>query len=220
MATTVLLKEIVRHVGLDIEVNGRNLPGSVVKPNNQILSIGVCVYDVEIDAVKGNNLKLVAEEGCILKLPAMDQWEERCVKEFWSGMGKEELERIKAGQATALDERGAAEWVVAILKKYTLLVGRTVLCSDNPAFDFAWIENLVWRFLHYAPVAQYSVVVDGKYSAPLCLRSASQGILSARGRHVSGWWKLDKFLNVKHDHNPMHDAHSMLLRYLLLRYLM
>jgi len=210
----------VRFVSFDVEVSGRNQPGSMVRPNNQILSIGVCAYDAVVDTVKGNTLKTVGKEGCILKLPDLDQFEPRCVEEFWIKTGKEEMMRIKAGQDTALDERQAAEWVVVILKKYSNHPnGRTVICSDNPAFDFSWIDNLVCRQLPYAPVSQYSVVVDGKYTAPLCLKSASQAILAARGRHNSGWWKMDGFLKVDHDHNPMNDAESMLVRYLLLRYI-
>lgn len=199
-------------------MSGPNLPGSRTQPNNQLLAIGVCVYDVT-DGDKPD-LVLKGEEVCILKLPPQETFEKRCWDEFWTKSGKGAFDWLVSHQNEALTEKWAANWVVDIVRKYSEIGIKLVMCSDHPAFDFAWIDNLVCRHFDILPISGYRMTTT--HAAPLDLKSASEAILASRGRTSPhwNWWKFSTFLAVKHDHNPGHDARSMLERYLLLRYLL
>ncbi len=70
--------------------------------------------------------------------------------------------------------------------------GRAVMVSDNPAFDFQWINYYFWNFLGRNPFG-HSARRIGDYYAGL----------------VSDFYKTQEWKNLRktpHDHNPVNDA--------------
>ena len=81
----------------------------------------------------------------------------------------------------------------AFLKWLELNVeGHPVFISDNPAFDWQWINDGFWRSLGFNPF-EHSARRIGDYYAGLV------GDFSKASK-----WK--KLRITKHDHNPVHDA--------------
>ena len=69
---------------------------------------------------------------------------------------------------------------------------RAIMVSDNPAFDFQWINDGFFRTLGYNPLG-YSARRIGDFYAGLC-----------NDFYASNRWK--KLRVTKHDHNPVNDA--------------
>lgn len=80
--------------------------------------------------------------------------------------------------------QGFADW----LKKK----GRPVFVSDNPAYDWQWINDLFWRTLDFNPFGHSARRISDFYA----------GL-------VGDWFKATKWKRLrvtKHDHNPVHDS--------------
>lgn len=69
---------------------------------------------------------------------------------------------------------------------------RPVFVSDNPAFDWQWVNDGFWRALGHNPFG-HSARRIGDFYAGLC-----------GDFHKTQEWK--RFRRTKHDHNPVHDA--------------
>lgn len=70
--------------------------------------------------------------------------------------------------------------------------GRAVMVSDNPAFDFMWVNDLFWRTLGRNPFGHSARRISDFYA----------GL-------VGDFYATQKWKNLrvtKHDHNPVHDA--------------
>lgn len=70
--------------------------------------------------------------------------------------------------------------------------GHPVMVSDNPAFDWQWINDGFWTYLRRNPMG-HSARRIGDFYAGL----------------VGDFWKASKWKRLrrtKHDHNPVHDA--------------
>ena len=70
--------------------------------------------------------------------------------------------------------------------------GRPVFVSDNPAYDFGWINFYFWKYLGRNPFG-HSARRIGDFYAGLC----------GDFWKSSDWKKLRK---TAHDHHPVHDA--------------
>lgn len=68
-----------------------------------------------------------------------------------------------------------------------------VFVSDNPAYDYQWINYYFWMHLGYNPFG-HSARRIGDFYAGLC------GDFMTKGQR---WKRLRK---TKHDHHPVHDA--------------
>lgn len=69
---------------------------------------------------------------------------------------------------------------------------RPVFVSDNPAFDWQWINYHFWLSLGHNPFGHSARRIGDFYAG-----------LKQNFRETQGWKKLRR---TKHDHNPVHDA--------------
>ncbi len=70
--------------------------------------------------------------------------------------------------------------------------GRPVFVSDNPAFDWQWINDAFWRYLGQNPFGHSARRISDFYAG-------------LRGDfHQTQAWKQLRI--TPHDHNPVHDA--------------
>lgn len=117
------------YFGIDIETTGQFLN------KNAIIAIG-CVVINE----KGEELETFES---YLKIPDGRVWEERCVNEFWS-KNEDTLSFIKMRMKNPIKEMILLEeWLNKIDLKYG---SELVVLSDNPSFDFAWIDTYLHIF--------------------------------------------------------------------------
>lgn len=70
--------------------------------------------------------------------------------------------------------------------------GRAVMVSDNPAFDFQWINYYFWKYLGRNRFGHSARRISDYYA----------GLVGDFSRTQE--WK--EFRITKHDHNPVHDA--------------
>lgn len=215
---------IDRYIAFDIETSGAYLPFSRNHAGaNAILAIGVCVIDVP--AQNPTDYHVQHSEYIVLKIPPSSEFEMDCWNEFWNKDGAKCLEKLRAHSSPKTNSR-AAQWVWGTLHRWQAFEGKVYLCSDNPAFDLAWIDWLVCSELHNVrPVSQYKVTATNKgdrpmYSVPLDLGSAGKAILRARGYPDPGRkrWEISKTIDTPHDHLPHNDARNMLETYLHILY--
>lgn len=69
---------------------------------------------------------------------------------------------------------------------------RPVMVSDNPAFDWQWINFYFWRHLGRNPLGFSARRIGDFYAG-----------LTGDFRNAGGWKRLRV---TRHDHNPVHDA--------------
>lgn len=79
-----------------------------------------------------------------------------------------------------------ARWLKLVSKDKPIFV------SDNPAYDFQWINFYFWKWLGYNPFGHSGRRIGDFYA----------GLMGNFYKTQS--WK--KFRKTKHDHNPVHDA--------------
>lgn len=70
--------------------------------------------------------------------------------------------------------------------------GRVVMVSDNPAYDFQWINDGFWRALGRNPFGHSARRISDFYAG-----------LKGNWENTSGWKNLRI---TPHDHNPVNDA--------------
>lgn len=69
---------------------------------------------------------------------------------------------------------------------------KPVFVSDNPAYDWQWINFYFWRYFHENPFGHSARRISDFYAGLKCDFKKTQQ------------WK--SFRKTKHDHNPVHDA--------------
>jgi len=77
-------------------------------------------------------------------------------------------------------------WITTVSK------GRPIFVSDNPAFDWQWINFYFWKHLKYNPFGHSARRISDYYA----------GL-------VGDWWETQSWKRLrvtKHDHNPVNDA--------------
>jgi hypothetical protein len=67
-----------------------------------------------------------------------------------------------------------------------------IFVSDNPAFDWQWINDAFWRLLGKNPFGHSARRIGDFYAG-----------LTKDFRNTTKW---KKFRKTRHDHNPVHDA--------------
>jgi DNA polymerase III epsilon subunit-like protein len=72
------------------------------------------------------------------------------------------------------------------------LSGRSVMVSDNPAFDYQWINDGFWRYLGRNPLGHSARRISDFYAG-----------LTGDFHNTQRWKRLRV---TPHDHNPVHDA--------------
>jgi len=93
------------------------------------------------------------------------------------------------GEVSPVKERAA---FIAFEKWLRTLPPPWVFWSDNPAFDWQWINDGFWRYLNRNPFGHSARRIGDLYAGLVRdVRAASK-------------WK--KFRVTPHDHNPVHDA--------------
>lgn len=167
-----------RICAIDIETSGP----SVLK--NGILAIGICVGDLQGNVIKKIRINFELDE--------KKEFDNICYDNFWSKPHKQKV--LTVLKKNCLKEDIAIAKFVSIIddldSKYSM-----VMISDNPAFDFYFINYYLELYLsrkpiHYALGRHYRNLIDTKST------------LKALGKKYQDF----VFLGVKHDHFPENDA--------------
>src|SRR3990167_4328082 len=95
---------------------------------------------------------------------------------------------VEGGPSPAIEEMTSfARWIALVCGK-----DRPIMVSDNPAYDFQWINFYFWKHLQYNPFVHSARRISDFYAGLVGDFSKSQE-----------WKRLRK---TPHDHNPVHDA--------------
>lgn len=190
-------------VGVDIEKTGDSL-------RDLIISIGLVVGNEEGDIYDKKRFNFEVDWFDLEKKTYGD-FEMRCVDEFWSKQPQSMIDECK------VDAREQQEgwkifrgYINGLEEKYNPKDYSVKFLSDNPSFDIAGIDY--WLEAYGYPILRRPV---GDYPWPLNYRSvvASDDMLYLMSdvqlqetmKHIN--------LIVKHDHNPVNDAHVIYLYY-------
>lgn len=190
-------------MAIDIETGGQ-LIGSA-----PLVAIGWCLGGMDGKVVLKGRVSLAIETG--------HQFEKRCLEEYWyaSPVQQAQLETfrseavpIKDGLVHFLGQVGKAE---AMYKQLYLV-------SDNPAFDFAFLNYYLAHYLHWLPLSYQ--VGNGKYRGGLgdewyVVRKVTRNRFAVLPSTVSQVAKRVSEV-VTHDHWPENDAHHIFLTTVLL----
>lgn len=133
-------------------------------------------------------------------LVVMEPGQER---RFESGLMRPECDRFNPGAymfGVTREQHLAAEFSIAErmiamdewLRTLGSSNGRYVLVSDNPGFDFGWINYECHHKLGYGPFGHSARRIGDVYAG-----------LRSRPRDTSGW---KRYRRAPHDHNPVNDA--------------
>jgi len=101
--------------------------------------------------------------------------------------------RFKVAMGKTFDEKKVFEkfekWILKATKRE-----RPIFVSDNPAFDWQWINDGFWRTLGRNPFGHSARRISDFYAGLVGDFTDSQS------------WK--KLRAMKHDHNPVNDAYG------------
>lgn len=192
-------------ISFDIESRGKDLR------KNGIASVGICVakcdvleviHKERIDLKPLSFFELNADGSVSVEF---QQFEERCVREFWS----KNSENLKRMQENAIDPLvGIAQFRKLIDKYDDKVLYEARIITDNPSFDASMLNYYLSRAnlepLHFDSASRYRSVVDTD--------SYSRGVLHMG---YGNPWVSDEVLIKKygltanhadHDHMPENDA--------------
>lgn len=82
------------------------------------------------------------------------------------------------------------DWISQILRSANK--SRAIFVSDNPAYDFQWINYYFWKYFGRNPFGHSARRIGDFYAG-----------LTGDFRNTSSWKRLRI---TPHDHNPVHDA--------------
>lgn len=190
---------------VDIETGGQ-LIGSA-----PIVAIGWCSGPISGDG------KLLLKGRVSLKYDEHHRFEKRCLEEYWyaSPTQKAQLETFRA-EAVPIKE--ALGQFLAALKAAEEHFGNLYVVSDNPAFDFAFLNYYLAHYLGALPLSYR--VLDGKYRGQLAdewyvVRKVTRNRFAVVPSTVE---RIKKRVSeaVPHDHWPENDAHHIYLTTVML----
>lgn len=179
-------------VGLDVEASGMGLR------TNFVLQIGLAEVDVETGRVLRKFQSFIAQ-------PENTEWEERCVREFWS-KHPERFEFVKNAIVNAPSRDEVATSVLSWLKDCDKDARFVV---DTPGFDLAWLDSILGHTSHLYAFGNYRDVLDLS-SWYLGLGSVAHPDESSKNALCKrlGLEKLPD-LGTKHTHDAGDDAENM-----------
>ncbi len=183
---------------VDIETGGQ-LVGKT-----PIVAIGWCCGDLQGKVYQKARVSLEVEKDL--------EFEQECLQQFWyaSPVQQAQLEAyraeaipIKQGLTIFLQELAKAEALAAASQLKFFKV------SDNPAFDFGFINYYLSRYLNHLPLSHR--LSDRRYEGQLCdewgvLRKCTDKKFTVRPELVDLAERTAKS-RVLHDHWPENDAH-------------
>lgn len=185
-------------IGVDIEKTGKMLM------KHPVVSIGfaVCNDMAElIDSRRINfavNWKPESEGG---------DFEDRCWTEFWSTLPHSIIDACKVDAHTQEEGwRSVAVWLDSLEQIYPPEQYKIMFINDNPSFDIANIDYNLDRFVNRPPMRYTST---GQYRTITTVDDAFYML----PKQAIGQMKQDINKVVKHDHNPVNDAHFMCQQY-------
>jgi hypothetical protein len=104
------------------------------------------------------------------------------------GLTRERHENALNTQAATM--ANFEQWAIAVMQRAG--TNRLVMVSDNPGFDFGWMNHACHMYLGYNPFGHTARKIGDIYSG-----------LRSRPYETQGWKKLRK---APHDHTPYNDA--------------
>jgi hypothetical protein len=197
-------------LGFDGEVSGQFLASFGERKGNALVGLAGSLIDSELNEI--SNFK------AYLKVPEDCEWEERKGYRAWSY--NTDLKNLveKEGRDPKEVMTEFVTWLNHIDSTYG--INNIDVCSDNPGFDFAWIDLWICKFTSRPPVYQgfkgdfeKSGEYDFGFRRIWCTNSAYHGALLEKTGEFHKWNLEDK-LDVnnekwKNDHDPLNDARTI-----------
>ena len=172
-----------------------------------------------------------------MKIPEGCGFEERCEKEFWDVHKPQEKANVLACQTEPQDViRAFVNWVYWIRDKYGGGEARNVrFLTDAAYFDAGWMSYYLTKYADHHPMhtffsepekSRFKPVIDtNAFFRGLARAGLSEELKVELG--PDGWFSADKAMrealdvadddkpDVEHDHRAVHDAESILKKYLI-----
>lgn len=193
-------------VAHDIEKTGSYLI------QNNIISVGFFVGDLEGNKLltKKFNIRTRWPTRCTLTNEIINygEFEKRCWDEFWSKQPKSVFDSCISPppEYTIEVARGIKTFLDDLEEKYPEDSYKIKFLTDNASFDTASLDYLLEKHTERAPM-RYSK--SGKYRSVISADDMFDMLPSEIKKKAEE--EMDKI--VKHDHDPINDAHHIYLQY-------
>lgn len=106
--------------------------------------------------------------------------------------GAVDVEALRLGQVETFHGRDCSEATFAEFERWLTPRHPVVFVSDNPAFDYQWINFYFWRYFGRNPFGHSARRIGDFYAG-----------LTNDYRNANRWKHLRR---TTHDHHPVHDA--------------
>lgn len=197
------MSEPIGIMAIDIETGGQ-LIGSA-----PIVAIGWCLGGVDGRVVLKGRVSLQYEP--------YHQFEKRCLEEYWYAKATQKAQ-LEAFRAEAVPIKQGLNHFLSQIRAAEGRYEKLYLVSDNPSFDFAFLNHYLAHFLGMMPLSYK--VTDGQYRGQLgdewyVVRKLTRNrfaVLPSTVQQVET--RVSE--NVAHDHWPDNDAHHIYLKTVLL----
>ncbi len=192
-------KKIVILAGVDIEKAGDSCA------NYPVVSVGITVTDINgviLDQFRVNfKVNWYNNEG-------YGDFEPRCVNEYWTRKVTPQVLEICKTNAFAPEIGWSMlnDYLLALEQKFPELTHKIVFLSDNASYDIANIDYNLNKYLGRNAM-RYSTT--GKYRS---IKAADDMLDMASPKFIKEAYKRINSV-VKHDHDPVNDAHFICLQY-------
>lgn len=187
-----IISENFHILALDIETSGSSYK------DNGILSIGASLQDQEFIEKESFQVNILLPEG--------RTYEKNCKEKFWDKFP----EAQKFVKNNAIEPKEAMQSFSKFLFNIENRYPNTVIVSDNPSFDIAWVDYYLDIYadrkpLRYSENEVYNMVWDSAsiQKAWLCFKTPDSSFYSPPRDHRE---KLKLQTQYVHDHNPLNDA--------------
>lgn len=142
-------KNVIKTIAsMDLESVGMN------PFKNPVIQIGVAI--MQLTEVNGNisnykDITVIDKLNVCIKMDKDDEWEERCLNQFWNKIDKDGKFRAEIKKC-AVEKKDAAKQVYEFFLKYKKLYPDLKWVSDNPAFDLALTSYFILAKNGYPPL--------------------------------------------------------------------
>jgi DNA polymerase III epsilon subunit-like protein len=217
-------------IAFDVETTGGSMS------ENAMVELGAVA--MAIDDTK--NVTVLATFEGHMKIPEGRGWEKRCVEEFWNVEKPDEKQRVVDCQTEPEDVmRAFTDWVFGVRDRYaggepTNGEQRVRFLSDAAYFDAGWVAMYLAMYAKHFPLHTFFSKSGKSCFRPVLDTNAFfRGIVGTtlndelEAERGPDKWSVEKavrnFLDVpeddkvdvEHDHRAVHDAESIMKKYML-----
>ena len=214
-------------IGFDIETIGGCMTKNAM---SELGAVAIAIEDCDKKRVLGSF------EGH-MKIPEGCAFEERCEKEFWDVHKPQEKAKVLACQKEPEDVmRAFINWVFFVRDTFGGGEARNVrFLTDAAYFDAGWVSYYLGKYADHFPLHTFfSEPEKSRFKPVLDTNAFFRGLAKADLNDElqvelgpDGWFSADKAMrkaldvldddksDVKHDHRAVHDAESILKKYLI-----